>query len=153
MIKSYKKNSSHKQTDTEDFDVFICYNSEDREEVKAIATQLKNLDIKVWMDIWNLRPGLPWIRELEKNLNKISSAAVFVGKSGIGPWHEMEIESLLRKFVKKGSPVIPVILGSCKKTPELQSFLDGMTIVDFKNDSQNPIKRLKWGITGQQPDF
>jgi AAA+ ATPase superfamily predicted ATPase len=148
-----QKNSSHKQTDTENFDVFICYNSEDRKEVEAIATQLKNLDIRVWMDIWIFRPVFPWIRKLEKNLNKISSAAVFVGESGIGPWQEMEIESLLRKFVKKGSPVIPVILGSCKKTPELQSFLDGMTIVDFRNDSQNPIKRLKWGITGQQPDF
>jgi len=47
-------------------------------------------------------------------------------------------------------PVIPVILPSCTATPELPSFLEGMTWVDFRKLEPDPIKQLVWGITGEK---
>ena len=131
-----------------EFDVFLCHNSQDKPEVKDIAETLKQQGLRPWLDEWQLQPGLPWQRELEKQIQNIKSAAVFVGGSGIGPWQQMEIEAYLRRFVKQGCPVIPVLLPNAPNQPDLPLFLEGMTWVDFRRLSPKPIERLIWGITG-----
>ncbi len=134
-----------------EFDVFLCHNSQDKPEVRNIAQQLQQLGLNPWLDEWHLQPGLPWQRELERQIRNIKSAAVFVGKSGLGPWQEMEIEAYLRRFVKQGSPVIPVLLPNAPEQPELPIFLEGMTWVDFR--APEPMNRLIWGITGKKPSI
>jgi TIR domain len=130
------------------YDVFLCHNSLDKEAVKAVGEQLKALRLKPWLDEWELRPGLPWQRALERQIESIGSAAVFVGKNGIGPWQDVEQEAFLRQFVRRSCPVIPVILRDCKETPQLPPFLEGMTWVDFRKQEPNPLDQLIWGITG-----
>lgn len=134
------------------YDVFLCYNSEDIEAVKQIGGELKKLGILPWFDEWQLRPGLPWQRLLEEQIGQIKSAAVFVGANGVGPWQKIEIESFLREFVIRGSPVIPVLLPAATKDPKLPIFLKCMTWVDFRKNDPNPMKQLLWGITGRKPE-
>lgn len=134
------------------FDVFMCYNSKDKPEVKGIATLLKGQGLLPWLDEWELRPGIPWQRSLEGQIKIIGAAAVFVGDRGNGPWQgpwqDLEIAAFLRQFVDRGCPVIPVILRSCTSTPDLPTFLSGMTWVDFRRRKPNPIAQLVYGITG-----
>jgi nucleotide-binding universal stress UspA family protein len=137
-------------TSTAKFDVFLSYNRADREAVKEIAEQLKARGISPWLDEWALRPGLPWQQALEKQIRKIKSAAVFVGTKGIGPWQDMEQAAFINEFVKRQSPVIPVILPTSKKVPKLPVFLAGMTWVDFRKDDPDPLERLIFGITGRR---
>jgi formylglycine-generating enzyme required for sulfatase activity len=134
-----------------EFDVFLCHNGQDKPEVKKIAETLKQQGLTPWLDEWELQPGLPWQRELEKQIQNIKSAAVFVGGSGIGPWQQMEIEAYLRCFVRNQCPVIPVLLSNAPEQPELPLFLEGMTWVDFRRLSPKPMERLIWGITGIKP--
>lgn len=143
--------------ETWDFDVFLCYNEADRAVVKQIGEQLKGRGILPWLDIWELRPGIPWLPQLEQQLDQIKSAAVFVGKHNRGPWQDMEIYALLRKFVnlERKCPIIPVILPDCVDAPNLPMFLEGMTWVDFREQDElrydyDPITRLIWGITGKR---
>ncbi len=63
----------------------------------------------------------------------------------------MEIEAYLRRFVKQGSPVIPVLLRNAPEQPELPIFLEGMTWVNFKSEYFDPMEQLIWGITGVKP--
>lgn len=135
------------------YDVFLCYNSNDEVAVKKIGERLKRLGILPWLDVWELRPGLPWQRLLEEQIGQIKSAAVFVGPNGEGPWQKMEIESFLREFVKRGCPVIPVLLSNANSEPILPIFLSSMTWVDFRRDDPDPIGHLIWGITGKRADF
>jgi hypothetical protein len=132
------------------FDVFLCHNSRDKYEVKEIAEHLMKCGVRPWLDEWELRPGLPWQSALEKEIEKIESAAVFIGGSGYGPWQDMELEAFLRSFVKRESPVIPVVLKSAKGIPQLPVFLRGMTWVDFRKDTPDPLEQLIWGITGRR---
>jgi WD40 repeat protein len=132
-----------------DFDVFLSYNSQDRESVVAIARSLQDRRIRVWFDAWELRPGQRWQRALEDQIERIKSAAVFVGKNGIGPWQDMEQEAFLRQFVARSCPVIPVILRDAEGTPQIPIFLGGMTWVDFRHSTPDPMDQLEWGITGQ----
>jgi len=134
-----------------DFDVFLCHNSHDKEAVIKIAEQLKANNIKPWLDISELRPGFRWQIVLEEQIETIKSAAVFIGKDGIGPWHNMEQEAFIRQFIKRNCPVIPVMLEDCPKNPKIPPFLDGMTRVDFRKSDPDPMKQLFFGITGKKP--
>lgn len=132
-----------------EFDVFLCYNTADRLSVKEIGERLKTKGILPWLDQWNLRPGLPFQKALEKQIKSVKSAAVFVGPSGVGPWQDEEIAAFLRQFVKRKCPVIPVILPDSKRTPKLPLFLQAMTWVDFRQKSPDPLEQLIYGITGK----
>ncbi len=136
----------HKETR---FDVFLCHNSVDKIAVKKIGEQLEREGIRVWLDEWQLRPGFPWQRVLEEQIEIIKSAAVFVGSDGVGPWQNLELEAFLREFVDRKCPVIPVILPGVDKNPGLPVFLRGMTWVDFRKKEPDPLKQLIWGIAGE----
>jgi tetratricopeptide (TPR) repeat protein len=133
-----------------EFDVFLCHNTVDKPFVKEIGERLKENGILPWLDEWELPPGQDWMTELEKQIQKIKSAAVFVGKSGIALWQDKEQKLFIKQFVKRECPVIPVILPDCMKEPELSLFLEEMTFVDFRKKEPDPLKQLIWGITGEQ---
>jgi len=134
------------------FDVFLSYNSKDRPAVRHLAARLTAQGLKVWLDVEELPPGEPWQEALEVQINSIRAAAVIVGKDGIGPWQNQEVRAYLRKFVKDGKRVIPVLLEDCSNEPELPVFLEHFTWVDFRSEqSDEGVWRLVWGITGQKP--
>jgi TIR domain len=135
---------------TNAFDVFLCYHNIDNAFVKHIGEQLKARGLLPWLDEWELRPGLSWQRLLEDQIEHIKSVAVFVGANGIGPWQQMEMDAFLREFVRRGCPVIPVILPDTPKEPRLPLFLAGLTWVDFRKPEPESLARLIWGITGQK---
>ncbi|MEM7578738.1 MAG: GUN4 domain-containing protein [Cyanobacteria bacterium P01_A01_bin.80] len=134
------------------FDVFLCHNSKDKSEVKQIGEQLKQQRLKPWLDEWEFRPGLPWQRELGRQIGHIKSAAVFVGSSGYGPWQEHELDAFLREFVKRQCPVIPVLLPTAPQQPQLPIFLQSFHWVDFRQREPEPMGQLIWGITGIKPE-
>jgi hypothetical protein len=133
------------------FDVFICHNSADKKSVRQLTKQLKHLGLQPWLDEEQLRPGLPWQSELEKVITKIGAAAVIVGPSRIGPWQDAELRAFLAEFVKRGSPVIPVLLPGLKSPPNLPVFLNQMTWVDMRSKPKRALTSLVWGITGRNP--
>ena len=135
---------------TEDFDVFLCHHGQDKPAVKQIGQQLMAAGLLPWLDEWELRPGLPWQRALEEQIGKIKTAAVFVGKNGLGPWQQQELDAFLRAFVSRGCPVIPVLLADAPQEPALPVFLQAMTWVDFRRADPDPMQRLIWGITGKR---
>ncbi len=142
------KSTLQGKIETNDFDVFLCHNNKDKPEVKRIGERLKEFGMYPWLDEWELQPGKSWQRSLEQQITQIRSAAVFVGKDGIGPWQQEELEAFLSEFVKRGCPVIPVLLPDAPKEPQLPVFLKLRTWVDFR--SWDPLKQLVWGITGER---
>ena len=135
---------------TDDFDVFLCYNSKDKSQVQGVGELLKERGILPWLDIWEARPGTPWQQLLEQQIGKIKAVAVFVGKEGIGPWQQQELYTFLNEFTRRGCPVIPVLLENASGEPSLPIFLRGMTWVDFDNNDSDPLSLLIWGITGRR---
>ena len=138
--------------DANRFDVFLCHNSADKPAVKLIGARLKTHGILPWLDEWELPPGQPWQALLEQQITRIGSAAVFIGASGISPWHQQEMRGFLSEFADRHVPVIPVLLPDAPQQPELPLFLRQMTWVDFRVADPDPLERLVWGITGQRPE-
>lgn len=132
--------------DTRDYDVFLCYNSEDASEVAALARRLEKAGLRPWLDTWDAQPGRPAIMTLESAIDNIACAAVFVGQSGLGPWQTMESHALIARFLKRQCPVIPVLLRSAPagSTPELPAFLGTFSWVNLRD--KDGFKRLEFGI-------
>jgi hypothetical protein len=137
---------------TEQFDVFLSHNSKDKPAVKQLAEALKTRGLRVWLDEWELVPGRPWQEALEEIIATTHSAAVLVGKDGLGPWEIPEMRGCLTQFVSRKLPVIPVLLPGTGTEPQLPLFLQAFTWVDLRQGlTDEGLYRLQWGITGVKP--
>jgi hypothetical protein len=132
------------------FDVFLCHNSDDKDVIRELNARLKEKNIRTWLDEEQLQPGRPWQDELEKQIPSINCVVIAVGKTGTGPWQDMEIRAFLAEFVKRGCPVIPVLLSDCTDIPKLPLFLNQFTWVDLRKIKPDPFNLLLWGITGKK---
>jgi hypothetical protein len=130
------------------FDVFICHNSEDKNQVREVTNQIKNHGLTPWFDESEFRPGHLWQRRLDEQIQIIPSVAVFIGNSGLGPWQNKEVDAFLREAVKREITIIPVILKTVVEMPFFPLDLQGRTWVDFRIEEPDPFQRLIWGITG-----
>jgi formylglycine-generating enzyme required for sulfatase activity len=136
-----------------DFHVFLSHNSKDKPLVREIAARLVAAGLKPWLDVDELRPGLPWQDGLEQAMGTTGAAAVFVGGHGVGSWQKPEIRVCLSQMVERGQPVIPVLLPGAPDKPQLNLFLRENTWVDLRQGlTEEGLNRLIWGITGEKPD-
>jgi hypothetical protein len=136
--------------------VFLSFNREDRKMVEQIAVYLQDkVNLRPWFDEWDLIPGERWVRKLESGLAESATCAVFVGKSGEGPWQAYEVEDALRQQVNnKDFRVIPVLLPDAPQQLKLPPFLAGSMWVDFRGkqlDDTETLRRLECGIRGVTP--
>jgi TIR domain-containing protein len=137
------------------FDVFLCHNSDDKPTVREIGKRLKERRILPWLDEWEVPPFVTWQDELEKAISQIGSVAVFVGPSGVGPWQDIEIQTLLQEFAKRRIRMGLVWLPGALGTPDtigVPRFITIFNWVDFRKTDPDPLEQLLWGITGQRPD-
>ncbi|MEX1364004.1 MAG: toll/interleukin-1 receptor domain-containing protein, partial [Nannocystaceae bacterium] len=135
--------------DEYDFDAFFSHNSADAEQVERLAKQLLDEHrLRVFFDRWDMVPGNPAIPALEQALERSRAVVVFVGLTGLGPWHELERQAAIRSAVHRGSRVVPALLDGAKEE-ELPGFLQGMTCVELAHG--DGFLRLVAGITGRSP--
>ncbi|WP_171977809.1 toll/interleukin-1 receptor domain-containing protein [Brasilonema sennae] len=132
------------------FDVLLCYDDEDRSEVQQIAEQLRQRQIRPWLNLWEVPPGRSWQELLAAQIAQIHSVAIFIGSKS-SPWQKEEIESFIWEFIELKRPVIPVILPNVLQEPQLPIYLRSRTRVDFHQDKAEAFYNLEWGITQRKP--
>ena len=133
------------------YDVFVSYNSDDREWAEQFAIELRELGVRVWFDQWELRAGQTWIDELETAIQESASVSILIGQSGLGPWEQVELRQALINLVQHKRPVIPVILPGVEHF-ELPAFLRQCQYLDY-NDRQIYLRRMEklvLGMTGRK---
>lgn len=134
------------------YDVFLSYNTLDKQAARRLAKKLRDRNVRVWFDEWELPPGKTWQDVLEKALTSAKSAIVAVGKYGVGRWESREIEVLLDEHSKRGVPIIPVVLPGTTQWPDLPAFLRQFVWVDLRTGlRREALDHLQWGITGANP--
>lgn len=132
-----------------DFDVFLAHNSQDRSEVKGLAGELRKLGINPWLDIEQIPPGR-WFQDvIQQAVPNVRSAAIILGRSGIGQWQAVELRAFVAECAERGLPVIPVILPG-GRVPEGLLILRQLRVVEFAHSitERGPLNDLRWGITG-----
>jgi len=123
-----------------DYDLFLCCSSADRPTIKEIGDQLLEMNILPWLDEWEVQPGQNWQQVLSAQIASINAATVFVGKDSPAPWHDPQIDHLLRTFAKKHR-IVPVILPECEQLPQLPNYIKEPWI-DMRISEPDPIRSL-----------
>ncbi len=133
------------------FDVFLCHNSQDKPAVRELASALSELGIKAWLDEVEIPPGRFFHDALEDVLPKVKTAAILIGRNGIGKWQNMERRVLTSRCIVEGIPVIPILLPGLPTGYELPPFLKELNWVDMRGGlSDEALQRLRWGISGKK---
>jgi len=109
------------------YDVFLSFNSKDRDAVKYIAHYLANdADLRPWVDEWELSAGDIVVDKVYQGLEAAPVYAVFLGQQGEGPWQTPEIRTAVQNCVKDPQRrIIPVFLPESPEHPVLPPFLKG----------------------------
>jgi formylglycine-generating enzyme required for sulfatase activity len=115
------------------YDLFLSYNSLDRDEVQGIRQQLGTVPqaLTAFLDRESLTLGKRWFEEIESALLNSRAIAVFYGPHGLGRWQNLEMILALDLQAKPNTEilVIPVLLpgADLNKAPRfllLNSYLD-----------------------------
>ncbi|NOU13800.1 MAG: SUMF1/EgtB/PvdO family nonheme iron enzyme [Methylococcaceae bacterium] len=115
------------------YDLFLSYNSQDRDEVQAIRQQLGKLPqaLTAFLDRESLTLGKRWFEEIESALLNSHAIALFYGPHGLGRWQNLEMILALDLQANPNADilVIPVLLpgADLSKAPRfllLNSYLD-----------------------------
>jgi WD40 repeat protein len=138
------------------YDVFLSHNSADKDAVELLARRLtEETDLTPFLDRWHLIPGQPWQERLEQALAASHTVAVFVGPSGVSPWHNEELRAALDKAMRSRDEyrVIPVLLPGATEE-SLSDFLARRAWVDFRPglDDADAFDRLVAGVRGEPPE-
>jgi small GTP-binding protein len=130
-----------------EYDVFLSYNWRDKDAVRRIEQQLRNRGLRPWMDERRLRPGSPWLPDLDKIIARVPAAALIMGAQR-GPWQRREIDAFIQQSVNRDCAIVPVLLPEAS-TADLPVFLQALTWVNLAVPEPDPIDQLVWGITGR----
>jgi hypothetical protein len=135
-----------------DFDVFLAHNSADKTQVEEIRAKLMRKGISPWLDKYDLRPLYSNQEQLQEVISKISSAAIFIGSSGLGHFEDIEMKTLISQSTKRKVNIGLVILPDCSneviKNACESLFIAEKHWVDFRQSSPDPMEQLVWAITG-----
>lgn len=93
-----------------EYNVFLSYNSRDRENVAKIAAFLCEKGQRVFFDVSSIQGGDSWQTAIEKAIPSCQSFIIFHGREGLGPWQQDEIGLALLYEKRTGLKVIPVLL-------------------------------------------
>jgi TIR domain len=137
--------------------VFLCHNSKDKPEVEKVRDCLKDAyEIKTFMDKYDFETFKPWENQLEGEMLSIGAAAIFLSKSGLGPWQAKEIDKFAERVSKQPDFRMGlVILPSCSSelstglAKEIKR-LGEMHWVDFRQANPDPMAQLVSGIKGSK---
>ena len=143
-------------TTSQPYDVFLSYNTDDKELVEKIAARLiDEFKIHPYYDSWDMVRGDHWRVALEKGLAHSKACAIFISPNGIGLWENRELSAYLDMSVTDNQlRLIPVLLpGVNKRNLDLPPFLKSLSWVDFTDglDNDYEFSALVAGICGTSP--
>ena len=83
----------------------------------------------------------------------MKTAAIVIGKSGLGRWQKVELRAFVSRCIEHDIPLIPVLLPGAVSVPDDLLFLRELNVVRFSDDVGDEVEvaRLVWGITGETP--
>ena len=142
-------------TDHTQFDVFLAHNSQDKPLVRIIAAELKQRNLKPWIDEEEIPPGQYFQDAIQRVIPQVKSAAILISPIGMGKWQSLELRAFISQCVKRDIPVIPVLLPGIDEIPEPFLFLKELNFVKFEGslEDSKSLNKLEWGITKKNPNL
>lgn len=120
--------------------VFLSYPSEERPFAEQVASALRKVGVKVWVDFEQVRPGTALAPAIKKAIDDADSVVVLL--SGRPPSPNLMLE--LGLAFSKGVRVVPVLLESV----ELPAEIRGLRYVDLRKDRERRLWQIVEAVAG-----
>jgi hypothetical protein len=135
-----------------EFHVFLAHNSYYKTKIASVARELQRRGLNPWLDKEQIPPGRWFQERIQCGINASKSAAIFIGRKGLGRWQAIELQTFVSRCVEQKIPVIPVLLPGCKDIPPELLFLKQLHCVRFvrRIDEVTALDMLEWGIRGEE---
>lgn len=137
------------------FDVFLAHNSLDKPLIRKLYRKLRERGLSPWLDEEEITPGQAFQDEIQRAIGQVKTAAVCIGKDGLGRWQALELKIFISQCIEQGIPVIPVLLPGVDEIPKHLLFLQEFHHVIFKDclEDAKALGMLEWGVTGRKPQM
>jgi WD40 repeat protein len=132
--------------------VFLCHNQAHKALVLQLYEALTRRGLRVWLDEREIAPGALWLTALEQAIQTTRAAVIAVGAGGLVRWAEAERQVLQDESVRRGIPLVPVLLAGGPDGSELPPFLRRHQWIDLRQGfSDAAIERLVTAVLSR-PD-
>jgi len=137
--------------------VFLCHNTKEKPEINKIRSLLEEREIRTFMDQYDFESFGLWEKQLKTEIKNFKTAAIFLGKSGLGPWQTREIEMFLHELKQSSENrrIGLVILPGCSDLLRNEVVgqwpdLGDRQWTNFDQDEPDPMESLISGISSHQ---
>jgi hypothetical protein len=120
--------------------IFISHSSQDKSFTDRLASDLKQAELYVWYDTWEIEPGTSIVSNINTGLQDSDYlVVVFSPNSVSSTWVQQELNAALMTELDQGNIIVlPILYQTCTIPPLLSDRL----WVDFRNDYQSGLKML-----------
>lgn len=120
--------------------IFISHSHADKEIAEALAVNLVQAKLNVWIDHWELNAGDSLIDKIQEALGDADAILVLLSESSIqSEWCKKELNAgLIRELDERSVVVIPIVLDDCK----VPLFLKEKLLVDFRKNRDDQLRFL-----------
>lgn len=120
--------------------IFISYSSKDIEFANRLASDLKELWHKPWLDEWEINIGEGITSRIKHGISEADYMIVILSPHSVkSDWVRKELKAMHRKEIKQEkSMILPVLIDDCK----IPSFLKDKKYVDFRKNCSVGLVRL-----------
>lgn len=124
--------------------VFICYAREDEEFALALAAQLKQRGIDIWIDQFNIEYGVDWDRAIDNALYDCGILLIILSPASVD---SDEVRSELRVALNERRQIVPVLYQPCRIPRQLLHRQRADFTAHGPDDAQ-ALQRLVRGLRG-----
>jgi WD40 repeat protein len=118
---------------TKDYDVFISYSSKDKDLVAQMAASLASKRIRVWWDVWEMKPGDILRERIGDGIARARYFVVLITRSSISSkWVQYELNSgMVQEIEERRVRVVPM-LGPGATLDRLPADLRAKRVLDVR---------------------
>lgn len=122
------------------YDAFLSYSSKDKSIVHALAKRLRQDGLRVWLDVWVIKPGDSIPLKIQQGLEKSHILVMCMSQAYFkSEWGKMEHYTILfRDPVNTQSRLIPLLIADCTR-PDIIAHL---AYIDWRTCSDKEYEKL-----------
>jgi hypothetical protein len=131
--------------------IFLSHAGEETQAARELALWLREMGVQVWLDVDELKPGDLWSAALEKAIQDANAFAVYVGRSGVQRWVDLELRAALDRNIREPKFRIIPVLGPGADASVLPPFLAQHQWVDLRERrGPEPLRNMLEGLWSSQ---
>jgi DNA-binding beta-propeller fold protein YncE len=122
------------------YDAFLCYSSQDRQRVRALAERLRDNGVRIWFDDWEIKLGDDILLKIEQGLESSCTLILLMSSHAFGSdWVAMERNTtMFRDPVNKQRRFIPLLLEDCDIPDTIKRF----RYIDWRSEDEQEYGKL-----------